>query len=260
MGSLQGKKVLVTGGVNGLGGAISLELAKRGAEIAVHWYQHRPNQNAVQDLESLREKVKAMGGKIVDVSGDLTDETTVKNVVHGAVEGLGGLDILVNNVGDIIGRKTLEEMETAFYQKVMDVNLKTMFLVTREALPYLYKASEGAAIVNLASLAGRKGGHGGSLIYSTAKGAVITFTRSLSTELGPKGVRVNCVAPGLILGTYFHQTHTTDESARKTISEIPLGRAGTPQDIAESVAFLASQYDGFITGATLDINGGVYMA
>lgn len=259
MGSLQGKKVLVTGGANGLGGAISFELAKRGADIAVHWFQHRTTQNTEQDLAELRQKVKPFGVKIVDVSGDLTDEATVKNVVRSAAEGLGGLDILINNVGDIVGRQTLEGMETSFYQKVIDVNLKTTLLVTREALPYLFKAN-GAAIVNLASLAGRKGGHGGSLIYGTAKGAIITFTRSLSTEIGPKGVRVNCVAPGFIMGTYFHKTHTTDESARKTISEIPLGRAGCPEDIADAVAFLASQYDGFITGATLDINGGVYMA
>lgn len=259
MGSLQGKKVLITGGANGLGGSISYELAKRGADIAVHWFQHRPTQNTAQDVADLRQKVKAFGVKMVDVSGDLTDEATVKNVVQTAAEGLGGLDVLVNNVGDIIGRQTLEGMEMSFYQKVMDVNLKTMVLVTREALPYLF-AAKGAAIVNLASLAGRKGGHGGSLIYGTAKGAVITFTRSLSTEIGPRGVRVNCVAPGLILGTFFHQTHTTSESAQKTISEIPLGRAGTPEDIADAVAFLASQYDGFITGATLDINGGVYMA
>lgn len=259
MGSLQGKNALITGGANGLGGAISYELAKRGANIAVHWFQHRPTQNAAQDLAELRRKVSDFGVKMVDVSGDLTDEATVKQVVLGAAEGLGGLDILINNVGDLVGRQTLEGMETSFYQKVIDVNLKTMFLVTREALPFLFKAN-GAAIVNLASLAGRKGGHPGSLIYSTAKGAVITFTRALSTEIGPRGVRVNCVAPGFILGTYFHQTHTTEESARKTIAEIPLGRAGRPEDIADAVAFLASQYDGFITGATLDVNGGVYMA
>jgi len=259
LGSLQGKNVLITGGANGLGGAISYELAKRGANIAVHWFQHRATQNTAQDLAELRQKASGFGIKMVDVSGDLTDEATVKQVVLEAAEGLGGLDILINNVGDIIGRQNLEEMETSFYQKVMDVNLKTMFLVSREALPHLFKAN-GAAIVNLASLAGRKGGHAGSLVYGTAKGAVITFTRSLSTEIGPRGVRVNCVAPGFIVGTYFHQTHTTDESARKTISEIPLGRAGRPEDIADGVAFLASQYDGFITGATLDINGGVYMA
>lgn len=259
MGSLQGKRALITGGANGLGGAISLELAKRGAKIAVHWFQHRPNQNTVHDVELLREQVKAFGGEMVDVDGDLTDETMVKKVVHSAASGLGGLDILVNNVGDILGRQTLEGMELSFFKKVMDVNVNTMLLVTREALPYLIKA-QGSSIVNLASLAGRKGGHPGSLAYSTAKGAVITFTRSLSTELGPQGVRVNCVAPGLILGTYFHRTHTTQQSATQTIEQIPLGHAGCPQDIADAVAFLASQYDGFISGVTLDVNGGIYTA
>ncbi len=259
MGTLQGKKILITGGANGIGGAITLELAKQGADIAVHWFQHRANQNTGQDLAVLREQANAFGVNMIDVNGDLTDEATVKQVVQEAVAGLGGLDILINNVGDILGRHSLIDMEQAFFNRVMAVNVNTMMLVTREALPHLVQAN-GAAIVNLASLAGRKGGHGGSLAYSTAKGAVITFTRSLASEVGPQGVRVNCVAPGLILGTYFHQTHTTDDSAQKTIAEIPLGRAGNPQDVAAGVAFLASQYDGFITGVTLDINGGIYSA
>jgi 3-oxoacyl-[acyl-carrier protein] reductase len=97
-------------------------------------------------------------------------------------------------------------------------------------------------------------------VYASAKGATITWTRALSAELGPKGVRVNCVAPGLILGTRFHDTHTTKESAAETVRGIPLGRAGSSEDVARSVVFLASEYDGFITGATLDINGGVYCA
>ena len=123
--------------------------------------------------------------------------------------------------------------------------------------PYLSK-NKNSSIVNLASLAGRKGGHAGSLVYSTSKGAILTFTRALSGELGPLGIRVNAVAPGLILGTSFHNTHTTKESAVKTISEIPIQRAGNSDDVARAVLFLASEYDGFITGATLDINGGVY--
>jgi 3-oxoacyl-[acyl-carrier protein] reductase len=132
-------------------------------------------------------------------------------------------------------------------------------LVTKAATPWLVKAQQ-ASIVNLGSLAGRKGGHAGSLVYSTAKGAILTWTRALANELGPKGIRVNAVAPGLILGTRFHNTHTTDESAQATVRQIPLGRAGAPEDIARAVTYLASEYDGFITGATLDINGGVYAA
>jgi 3-oxoacyl-[acyl-carrier protein] reductase len=141
----------------------------------------------------------------------------------------------------------------------MRINLTTMMFVTRAAAPALVK-SGSSSIVNVASLAGRKGGHGGSLVYSSAKGAVITWTRALAAELGPKGVRVNCVAPGLILGTRFHDTHTTKESADETVRGIPLGRGGSSEDVSRAVVYLASEYDGFITGATLDINGGVYCA
>ena len=150
-------------------------------------------------------------------------------------------------------------MDLAFWQQVVDLNMTSMMTVTREAVAYLAK-SNGASIVNIASLAGRKGGHGGSLVYSTAKGAILTFTRALSAELGILGFRVNAVAPGLILGTSFHNTHTTKESADETIRGIPLARAGDVYDVARPVVFLASEYDGFISGATLDINGGVYCA
>ena len=114
-------------------------------------------------------------------------------------------------------------------------------------------------IINTASVTAYKGS-GHLLDYSSTKGAIVAFTRSLSEALVEKKIRVNAVAPGFILGTRFHATHTTEESARQTVTQIPLGRAGTPEDIARAVVFLASEYDGFITGATLDINGGVYAA
>jgi 3-oxoacyl-[acyl-carrier protein] reductase len=178
-------------------------------------------------------------------------------LVKQTVEALGGLDILINNAGSLVARKMLNEMETEFWNKVMDINLTSMMYVSKAASTHLTKHIN-SSIVNLASLAGRKGGHAGSLAYSTSKGAILTFTRALSSELGPEGVRVNAVAPGLILGTSFHDTHTTKESADKTISGIPILKAGNPDDVARAVLFLASEYDGFITGATLDINGGVY--
>ena len=209
--------------------------------------------------EILVKLAKSLGQRASYFSGDLTNEDHVKDCVKKSAEFLGGIDILINNVGGLIARKTLLEVDLKFYNRVMDINLKTMVLVTRECLPYLEKAG-AASIVNLASLAGRKGGHGGSLIYSTSKGAVLTFTRALAGELGPKGIRVNAVAPGLILGTRFHDTFTTQESADETIKDIPLGRAGNIYDIARTITFLASEYDGFITGETIDINGGIYCA
>jgi 3-oxoacyl-[acyl-carrier protein] reductase len=138
--------------------------------------------------------------------------------------------------------------------------MASLLWVTQAAAPALQAAGarQGAAVVNLASLAGRRGGHGGSLIYSAMKGAVLTFTRAMATEWGPLGIRVNAVAPGLILGSRFHAVHTTPEAAAATIRGIPLGRAGKLDDVARAVVYLASEYDGFITGATLDINGGVY--
>lgn len=167
------------------------------------------------------------------------------------------MDILINNAGSLVARRKLDEMEAEFWHRVMDINLTSMMFVTKAAASHLTK-NEQSSIVNLASLAGRKGGHAGSLAYSTSKGAILTFTRALSSELGTQGVMVNAVAPGLILGTSFHNTHTTKESAEATIAGIPINRPGNANDVARAVLFLASEYDGFITGATLDINGGVY--
>ena len=164
---------------------------------------------------------------------------------------------MINNTGSLVARKMLNEITTEFWHQVMDINLTSMLFVTRAATPYLTK-NKNSSIVNLSSLAGRKGGHPGSIAYATSKGAILTLTRALSTELGPQGVRVNAVAPGLILGTSFHNTHTTKESAVATVSGIPIQRAGNAADVARAVLYLASEYDGFITGATLDINGGVY--
>ncbi len=199
------------------------------------------------------------GGQVEVIQADLTDASQAEQMVQQAVQALGGLEILINNAGSLIGRRSLDDVEMDFWQTVIDVNMTSMMNVTKFAAPALRKAN-GASIVNLASLAGRKGGHAGSLVYSTAKGAVLTMTRALSGELGPDGIRVNALAPGLILDTSFHNTHTTKESADATIQQIPIGRAGNPNDVAHAALFLAEQFDGFVTGATLDINGGVYCA
>ena len=253
MNSLKEKKALVTGGASGIGRAISLELANMGAALIIHY--HRSKESA----ESLAAQINSSGGKAEVVQADLTEEAGVQALTDFVIERWDNLDVLENNAGDLVGRHKLEEVQMDFYRKVVAVNLDSNVLVTRAMIPLL-KKSGSASIVNLASLAGRKGGHGGSAIYSMTKGAILTLTRALSTELAPYGIRVNAVAPGFILGSAFHALHTSEESKQATIRDIPLKRAGTCEDVARAVAFLASEYDGFITGATLDINGGVYMA
>lgn len=253
MGSLVAKRALVTAGGQGIGKAIAEGLLKAGCDVAIHYFSDEQGAREVIAL------AKTLGRRAQAFQADLTDEAAAVRMVREAADFLGGLDVLINNAGGLIARRALGTVDLPFWQRVIDVNMTSMMLVTREAVPYLAQA-KGASIVNVSSLAGRKGGHGGSLVYSTTKGAVLTFTRALSGELGAQGIRVNAVAPGLILGTSFHNTHTSKESADATIATIPLARAGDVDDIARPVVFLASEYDGFITGATLDINGGVYCA
>ncbi len=253
---LDGKRALVTAGAQGIGAAITRELLAAGCSVFVHY---RSSAAAAAALLS----GAPVAGCCHTLTADLMQPGESERLVEAAVGALGGLDILVNNAGSLVARRTLIEADDDFWSEVMELNLGTMRRVSRAAAPHLVEAAEaagGASIVNLSSLAGRKGGHPGSLAYSTAKGAVLTFTRALAAELGPSGVRVNAVAPGLILGTAFHATHTSEASAQATIAGIPLGRAGRPEDVARAVVFLAGEYDGFITGATLDINGGVYSA
>jgi len=248
---LTGKNVLITAGAQGIGEAISKHFIESGANVAIHYFSSAKTANQLVDY------AKSKGQKAIAISGDLTKEADVNAVVDKTIEALSSLDILINNAGSLVARRMLSEMESDFWHKVMDINLTSMMYVTRAAAPHLTK-NKNSSIVNLASLAGRKGGHPGSLAYSASKGAILTLTRALSEELGPQGTRVNAVAPGLILGTSFHNTHTTKESAAATTATIPIKRAGNADDVARAVLYLASEYDGFITGATLDINGGVY--
>jgi 3-oxoacyl-[acyl-carrier protein] reductase len=253
MGTLDKKRALVTGATQGIGKAIAQDLLGKGCDVAIHSYQ---GGSASDELISQAEK---SGHRAICIRGDLTYEADAIRCVNEAVSFLGGLDILINNSGALVERKFIQEIDLSHWQKVIDINLTTMMLVTRQAVPHLAE-NGNSSIVNLSSLAGRRGGHPGSLVYAATKGAVLTWTRALAVELAQNGIRVNTVAPGLILNTSFHATHSTKESIEATIKSIPLGRAGTPEDVARAVTFLAAEYDGFITGETIDINGGVYCA
>ena len=250
---LDGKRVLVTAGAQGIGEAITRAFLDAGAKVALHYFSSSEN------AERIASEAAGRGGVAIPLPGDLRQKDTASQMVDEAATYLGGLDILINNAGSLVERRWLDEIAPTFWRKVLDINLSSMLYVSQAAAPYLAENKE-SSMVNLASLAGRKGGHPGSLAYATTKGAILTFTRALATELAPQGTRVNAVAPGLILGTAFHATHTSEQSARETVAGIPLGRAGNPEDVARAVLYLASEYDGFITGATIDINGGVYAA
>lgn len=251
--SLRGRRALVTAGAQGIGLAIVRHLLAGGAHVAIHAHSSQ------LDLAALRAQLPDGADRRISLHhADLRDRAAARQMVDAAVAALGGLDILVNNAGSIVARKRIEELEDdAFWKESIDLNLSSVAWVTQAALPALAQAG-GASIVNLSSLAGRKGGHPGSLLYASLKGALLTWTRALATEIADRGIRVNAVAPGLILGTTFHATHSTPESIRQTVAGIPLARAGNPDDVARAVAFLASESHGFITGATIDINGGVY--
>ncbi len=253
MGTLKGKNAFVTGTSQGIGAAIAETLINAGCNICMHYFTSDKVPKKLQ-LTAEQNKQKALC-----IYGDLTKEPEVVKCIKEGVAFLDSFDILINNSGSLIKRVFIADITLDYWETVININLTTTMLITKELLPFMNQKT-GSSIVNISSLAGRTGGHPGSLVYSTCKGAVITWTRALAKELAKNNIRVNTVAPGFIEGTRFHNTHTTKESASRTIADIPLGRSGNPYDVARTVAFLASEYDGFITGETIDINGGTYCA
>ena len=246
---LNGKVAIVTGGARDIGRAIVLKLAECGAAVAVNYY------SSADAAEALVGEVTARGGSAVAIRGNVSQPDEAKRVVDATLAAFGErLHILVNNAGGLVARKTMGEMDETFWDHVMALNLKSVFLMCQAALPHL---ADGGAIVNLSSLAARDGGGGGALAYSTAKGGVLTFTRGLSKELAPRKIRVNCVSPGMI-ATTFHDTFTKPEVRKVVASRTSIGREGTADDVANSVLFLASDASAYITGESIEINGGLY--
>jgi 3-oxoacyl-[acyl-carrier protein] reductase len=196
----------------------------------------------------------AAGGTATAVRGDMTKQADVENLVSATRKAYGdNIDILINVVGGLVARKSLAEMDVEFFESVMRLNVTSTFLTVKFVTPHMPK---GSAIVNLSSLAGRDGGGPGAGAYSTAKGAVMTFTRALAKELGPKNIRANCVCPGMI-ATTFHDTFTKDEVRANVAAATPLRRQGQAREVADLVVYLASAESSFITGASVDINGGL---
>lgn len=248
MTSLQGKTAIVTGGTRDIGRACSIKLAALGANVVVNY-----NSNKAAGDETVA-AIEAAGGKALLVKGDMTKKADVDAMVAKSQAAFGdAIHVLVNNVGGLVARKKLAEMDEDFFNQVMTLNMNSTFLATQAVVPHM---PSGSAIVNLASLAGRDGGGGGASAYSTAKGAVVTFTRSMAKELGPDGIRVNALCPGMI-DTTFHDTFTPDHVRTHVENSVPLRRQGTSDDCADLVCFLASDASAYITGANFDINGGM---
>ncbi|WP_024481282.1 SDR family NAD(P)-dependent oxidoreductase [Cellulophaga baltica] len=248
MSKFEGKVAVVTGGSRDIGRAISIKLAKEGAKVVVNYNSSETGAN-----ETVAE-IKSFGGEAIAVKADVSKLEDIKNLKAKTIEAFGeNVHILVNNAGGLFARKTLQELDESFYDLLMNVNFKSTVFVTQAFEPLM---SKGSAIVNLSSQAARDGGGGGSSLYASSKGAVTTFTRAMAKELGPKGIRVNALCPGLI-GTKFHDDFTKDEIRVKVAAGTPLRREGSAAEVADLVAYLASDVASFISGNNLDINGGL---
>ena len=246
--NLKNKVAVVTGGARDIGRAVCVKLAKEGAKVVVNYFESKTDKDATLQV------IKAIGGEAIAVYGDVTKQEDINNMVAKTKEAFGDkVDVLVNCAGGLFARKTVEELDEKFYNLVMDVNFKGTVFVTQAFKPLMGK---GSSIVNFASQAGRDGGGPGSAIYASSKGAVMTLTRNWAKEFGPQGIRINAVCPGMI-ATKFHDDFTKDDVRANVAKATPLRREGRAEEVADLVAYLASDEASFLTGNNVDINGGL---
>ena len=246
---LNGKCALVTGGARGIGRACCLLLARAGASVAVNYRVESPSANL------LVEEIEAAGGEAFSLAADVARRDEAEMLVDETVSKLGSIDILVNNAG-IWGRSPVEEMSDAEWAEMIAINLTGTFNCIRAAVPPMKQARSGR-IINVASTAGQRG-EAFSSHYAATKGGVISLTKSLAVELAPHGILVNCVAPGWAV-TDMTRDDLLGARRESILQTIPLGRAGTAEEIAGAVVFLASELATFVTGEILNVNGGAVL-
>lgn len=244
-GKLQGKVALITGGDSGIGRAVAIAFAKEGADVAIMYL------NEHDDAKQTKQMVEEQGQRAVAIAGDIGDEKFCQQAVQQAVDEFGKLDILVNNAAEQHPQESIEDISAEQLERTFRTNIFSMFYLTKAALKHF---KEGSAIVNTTSVTAYKGNQ--QLIdYSSTKGAIVAFTRSLSQSLIEKGIRVNGVAPGPIWTPLIPSTFPEDKVASFG-KQVPMGRAGQPEQIAPSYVFLASDDASYISGQILHPNGG----
>ena len=246
-----GKVALVTGGSSGIGAAAAKMLAANGARVAINFHHNGAG------AQETRDEIISGGGNAIVVQADVAKSSEVDSLIKRTVEAFGPIDVLVNNAGSLIERLRILELTEERWDQVIDLNLKSAYLCCRAVAASMIERKAGA-IVNVSSIAGRTGGALGSIHYSTAKGGLIAFTKGLAKELAPSGIRVNAVSPGVI-DTRYHEQFSTPEMMKGYVAGIPLGRVGTPDDVASVICFLASNASSYLAGETIEINGGMFM-
>jgi 3-oxoacyl-[acyl-carrier protein] reductase len=248
---ITGKVALVTGGARDIGRAISIELARNGADVAINYHRSR-----AEAADTVRE-IEKLGRRAAAVAADVTRKPEVDRLVAEALRfGGGRIDILVNNAGGIIRRAVLAEANEDLIESTFRLNFTSTFLMCQAVIPGMVERG-GGRVIDISSIAGHNGGAPTVPHYAPAKAAVSNFARTLSREFAGKGVTVNSVAPGVI-DNRFHKDHTPPEMFAALVKAVPMGRAGTNEDVAGAVAFLASPAAAYITGEVIHVNGGLY--
>lgn len=246
-----GEVAWVTGSSTGIGRATSLRLAEEGCDVAVHY------GSSEDEAREVAESIRALDRDALMVQGDVANAADVRRMAQEIEEHYGRLDILVNNAGSMVERASLEEMTEDVWDRIMDVNLKSVYLCSQAVLPMMKRQGRGR-ILNVSSIAARDGGSVNSLAYAAAKGGVSTMTRTMAQGLAQEGILVNAVAPGRI-ATPFHDQFSSPERRQEKARSIPLEREGTPEEIAEAIVFLVSPKANYIVGEVLEVNGGLLM-
>jgi 3-oxoacyl-[acyl-carrier protein] reductase len=247
----EGQVALITGASSGIGRATAEALARSGASVVVNYLK---NEKGAQEAA---EAVRKLGREALTIRADVTRNAEVKSMIGEALKKWGRIGILVNNAGDLLARRNLGDMTEEYWDQVMALNLKSAFLCV-QAVWRDMAARRSGCIINVSSIAGRNGGGPGAAAYAAAKGGLLTYTKGLAKELAPHGIRVNGVAPGVI-ATPYHERYSPPDLFKTYLSGIPLGRAGTSEEVADVIVFLASPAARYITGETVEVNGGMWM-